>query len=154
MKIRLLLLIIVSIFFISGCNKSEKEIFHVNMYRTDCVPIRLTVYNNKKYEVYSSFNGCIPGEECDDETDYIKTDEGKYKYDVLKIVDNSIDATDKTYDYLNYPTYEIYMGEDYIKDGYSAYYTIEDESSNKYLNEFLEKIGLDLNTCAKGIYPE
>lgn len=155
MKKKILVLITISIFFITGCNKSEKEIFHINMYRTDCVPIRLTVYNNGKYELFNSFNGCIPGEECNDnEIDYIKSNEGKYDYDVLKIIENSTDATNKTYDNFNYPIYEIHMGEEYVKDGYSAYYTIEDETNNKYLNEFLESIELDLNACAEGVYKE
>lgn len=110
----------------------------------DCVPVSLSVFDNGRYELSTSYAECFPGKTCTMMLKYTKFESGKYDYDVLKIIDDSINNDSGTA-----PIYEILIG-DSILEGYDEYqYEI---SANKYLDEFLESIGVNLDACAKPDY--
>lgn len=120
-----------------------KTIFTIEIGSKDCVPVQLAVYEEGKYELFTAYETCRPNEACTDMLKYTRTLKGNYEYDVSKIIENSVDAQDKTYSMDNLPEYEIYVGEEH------HYYTIEKGQTNQYLNEFLKQLNIDLDTCAK-----
>ena len=154
MKKNFIIVLIIIILILTGCSKKEskEEIFNISKNRDDCTPVLLKVYKDKTYELFTAYEGCIPGEECSDTIRYTKSETGKYKYKVMKIIENSIDADDKTYDIFNQPLYNIYMSDKYVEKDYAKHYTIEKDNENKYLDEFLKSIDIDLDICAKGEY--
>ncbi|MDO5569737.1 MAG: hypothetical protein Q4G04_06550 [bacterium] len=103
----------------------------------DCVPISLSLYEDGTYELFTEYNNEMNGI-----LQYSKSKKGTYDYDVNKIIENSIDADNKSYSMDNLPEYEIYT-----LDGH--YYTIEKGQKNKHLNKLLNTISVDLNTCAE-----
>ena len=50
------------------------------------------------------------------------------------------------------PKYEIYLGEDLIVKYDTLLFVVENEKQNKYLDEFLKLIDVDLTKCAKPEY--
>lgn len=154
MKKKNILLLILILILITGCTKKDedKEIFRISKTRDDCTPVLLKVYKDKTYELFTAYEGCIPGEECNDTIRYTKRESGKYKYKIMNIIKNSVDADDKTYDIFNQPLYDIYMSDKYVKKDYAYHYTIEKDTENKYLDEFLKSIDVDLNMCAEAEY--
>lgn len=154
MKKKYLIILTLIILLISGCGKkdSKEEIFNISKNRVDCVPVVLHIYSDKTYELFTAFEGCTPGEECDEVIRYTKSETGKYKYKVLNIIENSVNADDKTYTIFDTPLYDIYMSDKYIEKGYAKHYTIEQNTTNEYLDEFLKNTGIDLDKCAVGEY--
>ena len=108
----------------------------------ECIPIRLSVYKNNKYILYTAYKAC-KSEICTHMLSYTKRIEGKYDYDIIQILKHSMDANNMQFSMDNLPKYEIYSG--------SGYSFITDDD-NKYLNEFLESINVDLNKCADPDY--
>ena len=149
---------------ITGCSKSNKEfgdeplssntetIFIIKMGNKGCVPVQLSVYEDGTYELFTTYGACRSGQTCTLMLKYTKSIKGTYDYDVNKIIENSVDADKKSYSMDNLPEYEIYMGNPYVEQGYSYYYTIEKEKTNKYLDEFLNEIDVDLKVCANPEY--
>lgn len=110
----------------------------------NCVPVELVVYDNNKYILYKSYKAGGPGETVNSILEYSEKEEGFYDYDVIKILQNSKDANNMSFDMANLPEYEIYTGKD--KHNYIT------DSNNKYLKEFLDSIDVDLKVCAKEDY--
>ena len=74
---------------------------------------------------------------------YTNKIEGKYNYDIIEIIKHSTDANNYQYQSESMPEYMIHSGKghEFITD-----------SNNKYLNEFLNSIDVDLTQCAKPNY--
>ena len=147
---KLFILCGIVVFVLTGCGNSESItldsltnddgiVFTVSSGRKDCIPVELVVYDNGEYALLTTYKASDDVNQ-DSILEYSKSVSGTYEYDVTKIVENSIDANDKTYDMNDLPIYEIYTGK-------GRYYTVED--NNKYLDEFLELIDIDLNVCAE-----
>ena len=83
---------------------------------------------------------------------YTKSVKGTYKYDVEKIIKASVNTDNKSYDMSNLPEYEIYLGDKYMSKYDSLMFTVEKGRKNKYLNELLDMLDVDLDKCAKPDY--
>jgi len=116
------------------------------------VPVSLSLYDDGTYELFTAYESCKPGRICNSMLKYSKSVKGTYDYDIEKILKASTNANDKTYDMDNLPEYEIYLGEEYIKKYDSLMFTVENGKKNKYLNELLTLIDVDLSKCAKPDY--
>lgn len=127
-------------------------IFTIQMGSKVCVPVTLAVYDDGTYELFTEYETCRPGKTCASMLKYTKSIKGEYDYDVKKIIENSVDADSKGYSMDNLPEYEMYMGSSYVEQGYSYHYTVEKGQTNKYLDEFLNKIDIDLKVCAEPKY--
>lgn len=118
----------------------------------DYVPVLLSLYDDGTYELFTAYESCRPGRICTSMLKYTKSVKGTYKYDVEKIIKASVNADNKSYDMSNLPEYEIYLGDKYIKKYDSLMFTVEKGKKNKYLNELLDMIDVDLDKCAKPEY--
>ena len=148
------------------CGKSENKlggdkpleknfsevVFTISKKNNSCIPVDLVLYKDGTYELFTAYESCRPSEVCYSMLKYTKSIKGKYDYDVIKIVENSVDADNKGYAIDNLPEYEIYMGSSYVENGYSYLYTVEKGQINQYLDELLEKINVDLKLCAEPEY--
>ena len=132
-------------------NKTDL-IFTISTSNKSCVPVKLAVYEDGTYELFTTYKTCRPGETCTMMLTYTKSIKGTYNYDVMKIIDNSTKANDNGYTNDNLPLYQIYMSDGYVKKGYQYNYTVEKNQSNKYLEEFLNEIDIELETCAEQEY--
>lgn len=118
----------------------------------DCVPVSLSLYDDGTYELFTAYQSCRPGRICTSMLKYTKSVKGTYKYDVEKIIKASVNADNKSYDMSNLPEYEIYLGDKYISKYDSLMFTVEKGKKNKYLNELLDMIDVDLEKSAKPDY--
>ena len=118
----------------------------------DYVPVSLTLYDDGVYELFTAYESCRPGRVCTSMLKYTKSIKGTYKYDVENIIEASVNADNKSYDMSNLPLYEIYLGDKYINKYDSLMFTVEKGKKNKYLNELLDMIDVDLSKCAKPEY--
>lgn len=118
----------------------------------DYVPVSLSLYDDGTYELFTAYESCRPGRICTSMLKYTKSVKGTYKYDVEKIIKASINADNKSYDMSNLPEYEIYLGDKYMSKYDSLMFTVEKGKKNKYLNELLDIIDVDLDKCAKPDY--
>lgn len=132
-------------------NYSEKT-FTITIGNKNCIPVQLTLYEDGTYELFTAYESCRPGQTCNSMLKYTKSLKGKYDYDIMKILEDDSIEVDKSHSMDNLPEYEIYMGNYYIENGYGYYYTIEKGKTNKYLNEFLQNINVDLKICAEPEY--
>ncbi len=110
----------------------------------NCVPIQLSVYENGKYIVHTAYKTAKDGEIQTSMLQYSKSIEGKYDYDVLKIIKASANVENITIPDSLFE-YEIYTG-------IGQRFIVESGVTNKYLEEFLEQINVDLNVCAEKDY--
>lgn len=118
----------------------------------DYVPVSLSLYDDSTYELFTAYESCRPGRICTSMLKYTKSVKGTYKYDLEKIIKASINADNKSYDMSNLPEYEIYLGDKYMNKYDSLMFTVEKGKKNKYLNELLDIIDVDLDKCAKPDY--
>ena len=118
----------------------------------DYVPVSLSLYDDGTYELFMAYESCRPGRICTSMLKYTKSVKGTYKYDVEKIIKASVNADNKSYDMSNLPEYEIYLGDKYMNKYDSLMFTVEKGKKNKYLNELLDMIDVDLDKCAKPEY--
>ena len=118
----------------------------------DYVPVSLSLYDDGTYELFTAYESCRPGRICTSMLKYTKSVKGTYKYDVEKIIKASVNADSKSYDMSNLPEYEIYLGDKYMSKYDSLMFTVEKGKKNKYLNELLDMIDVDLDKCAKPEY--
>lgn len=118
----------------------------------DYVPVSLSLYDDGTYELFTAYESCRPGRICTSMLKYTKSVKGTYKYDVEKIIKASVNADNKSYDMSNLPEYEIYLGDKYMSKYDSLMFTVEKGKKNKYLNELLDMIDVDLDKCAKPEY--
>jgi hypothetical protein len=148
------------IFGITGCAKTnklggdepltshEEVILTIETGNKSCIPILLAVYEDGTYELFTTYKACRSGKFCEDVLEYTKSIKGKTDYDVLKIIEDEVEM-DKSYSMDNLPEYNIYMGNSYVEKGYGYNYSIEKGQTNKFLEEFLKEIDVDLNVCAE-----
>ena len=118
----------------------------------DYVPVSLSLYDDGTYELFTAYESCRPGRICTSMLKYTKSVKGTYKYDLEKIIKASVNADNKSYDMSNLPEYEIYLGDKYMNKYDSLMFTVEKGKKNKYLNELLDMIDVDLDKCAKPDY--
>lgn len=118
-------------------------LFTISIGNLDCIPIELTVYNNNRYILYTSYKACPKGEVCNSMLVYTKSKNGTYNFDVLEIIRNSRDADLMQFTNDNLPKYNIYGG--------NGYHFVTDDD-NRYLSDFLKSIKVDLNKCASPDY--
>ncbi len=149
---------------ITGCGSSSKLdgdeplerhpelMFTIARGYKNCTPVELAVYEDGQYELFTAYQSCRPGEACTAMLKYTKSKKGTYSYDVIKIIEDQGNEVDKSHSMDNLPEYEMYMGDAYVKDGYGYYYTIEKGQTNKFLDEFLKDIEVDLDVCAEPEY--
>ena len=127
-------------------------IFTIEIGNKSCVPVNLALYKDGTYELFTEYKTCRPGNNCNSMLKYTKSIKGIFGYDVIKIIEDDNIEVDKSYSMDNLPEYEIYMGNSYVEKGYGYYYTIEKGHTNKYLEEFLKEIDVDLKICAEPRY--
>lgn len=118
-------------------------IFSINSNNDSCIPIKLDIYKDNKYILYTAYETCKPKTICTSALKYTKSMEGRYDYDIIQIIRHSLDANYTQSSNYNLVKYEIHSG-----NGYS----FVTNSDNKNLNEFLELIGIDLSACATAEY--
>ncbi len=147
---KLIILNIILAFLLTGCGKEVqtpvKDYGDVVLSITtptkndNCIGQVLMFYKNGKYQFYNTYVAEIQRHLETPFYRYTKSDKGKYReYDFDKIfvgLQQYQDTDDGVkyilYYYPNNTTYIIHEGEE-----------------NKYLNELLDSIGIDLDTCAK-----
>ena len=83
---------------------------------------------------------------------YSKSLKGKYNYDIEKILKASTNADNMSFDMNHLSEYEFYLGEDLVNKYNSTMFVVEKGKKNKYLEELLNSIDVDLSKCAKPIY--
>ncbi len=132
-------------------NNSEKT-FTITTGNKSCVPVQLTLYDDGNYELFTAYESCRPGQVCTSMLKYTKSQKGKYNYNIMKILDDDSIEIDKTHSMDNLPEYEIYLGNYYVENGYGYYYTVEKGKVNKFLDELLKSINVDLKVCAEPEY--
>lgn len=114
-----------------------------------CTPVSLYLYSDNTYELFTDYDTCRPFQECTMKLHYKKSIKGTYNYDLTKILDNSIEGVDIDYKAIDY---EILtgstLGGPILGEKYDHDYVIKKGESNKYLEEFLNIIDVDLNMCA------
>ncbi len=132
-------------------NKTDL-IFTINTGNKSCVPVKLAVYEDGTYELFTKYRACGPAQICTDMLSYTKSIKGTYNYDVMKIFEDKNIVMDQSHSMDNLPEYEIYMSDKYVQKNYGYYYTIEKNTTNNSLDEFLKKINVNLNLCASPEY--
>lgn len=161
-------LVIIIALTLTGCGKKNKLnslggdeplrkdysdiVFRISKRNSACIPTELVFYKDGTYELFTAYKACKPNQTCTDVLKYTKSIKGQYDYDIMKIVENSVNSADKSYMNENRPEYEIYMGNSYVEKGYGYYYTIENGQTNKYLEELLNEIDVNLKVCAEPEY--
>lgn len=118
------------------------------------ISVSLNVYDDGTYELFTSYLACKSGRVCNTSLIYSKSIKGTYDYDIIKILEASTNANDKTYAMNNLPEYEIYLGERLIEKYDTLTFTVENGKKNKYLDEFLSSINADLSNCAMPDYKD
>lgn len=121
---------------------SEGVIFAITRGDKKCTSMKLVVYDNHKYDLYTGYEACKPFSTCTMMLKYTGKKTGTYDYDVLSILKQSREVTDEDVSYP--PMYEIYTGKDRKKFVAGI--------NNKYLEEFLNSIDVNLKSCAKAEY--
>ena len=114
--------------------------------KTDCIPVKLDVFDDGRYTLHTSYEDCPPNASCVAMLVYSEYETGTYDYDVIKIIQNSVIADDMSFTNDDLPEYEIYPG-----NQEKVYHLITD-SKNSYLDEFLKQIDVNLKKCAKSDY--
>ena len=118
----------------------------------NCVKVTLVLYEDHQYELFTDYKECRPWQTCTEELRYTKSIKGTYNYDVIKIIEASTNANDKSYTKDNLPEYELYLGEKYVQKYDTAMFVVEKDQTNNYLDELLEQLDVDLNSCANPDY--
>ncbi len=122
----------------------EDLIFTIEKKNSKCnIPVQLNIYKNNKYSLLTEYKACKSGVICTYMLQFVNSSDGKYNYDVIEIIRHSVDANLFQYTNENLPEYIIYSGKghEFVTD-----------SDNKYLNELLSSINIDLTQCATPNY--
>ena len=128
---------------ISGENGLLFTISHNNK---KCIPVSLNIYLDNQYKLFTHYEACKKGESCNNILKYTKYQNGTYDYDVIKIIQNSQNADNKSFTKDEQSEYEIYTGNEEIIN------MMITDKHNKYLEEFLKITKIKLNTCATPEY--
>lgn len=119
----------------------------------NCVPVSLYLYDDSTYELFTEHKTCRPLQTCIMRLYYTKSIKGAYDYDLIKILDYSIDESEisdyKEIDYVITPG--IIFGGVSLSEEYDHEFVVKKGNRNKYLKEFLDRIDVDLNQCS---YPD
>lgn len=121
--------------------RHEETLLTVEAGNKDCVSMLLALYADNTYELFTAYHACRPNETCTLKLVYTKSIKGRYDYDINKIIKESTDANDMTFAMDNLPEYE-------LRDKFDHSYVVEKGKENKYLNELLEQLDVNLNQCA------
>ena len=133
-------------------SQSKDVLISINIGNKDFVPVSLSLYDDGTYELFTAYETCKPGRICTSMLKYIKSIKGKYNYDIEKILKASTNADKLSFDMNHLPEYEIHLGKDLTLKYNSLLFVVEKRKRNKYLNELLKMINVDLSKCAKPIY--
>ncbi len=168
MKKRILSILLCSALLISltGCKKESEStimggdlplnkddlIFTINSGNKSCIPVSLAIYEDRTYELFTTYKACKPKQICTSMLIYTKSIKGKYNYDVMKIFKDKNIVANQSHSMDNLPEYEIYMSDKYVQKNYEYYYTIEKNTTNIFLDNFLKQIKVNLNLCANPEY--
>ena len=118
----------------------------------NCIKVMLVLYEDNQYELFTDYKECRPWQTCTEELRYTKSIKGTYNYDLTKIIEASTNANDKSYSKDNLPEYELYLGDQYVQKYDTAMFVVEKGQTNNYLDELLEQLDVDLNSCANPDY--
>lgn len=118
----------------------ENKIFSITKKSEECIPVMLIVNKDNTFKLYTSYKSCKPNQNCDETLEYTKYKTGTYDYSILDIVKHSADANNISISNSNLPEYQIISGKG------NVFIT---DSDNKYLNDFIKKINVDLDKCAE-----
>lgn len=164
MNKKLLGILLVAVLGLSGCEKDnhfkDSEVLkdHGNVILTiamgnkSCVPVELALYDDNQYELFTRYESCKPGVACNQMLKYTKSIKGKYEYNPIKIIEDDKIGINKPHSMDNLPEYEIYVGDTYVQKGYEYNYSIEKGTSNRYLEELLTQLDINLKVCAEPEY--
>lgn len=120
--------------------------------KSNCVRLILTLYEDNQYELFTDYKECRPWQTCTADLRYTKSIKGIYDYDVIKIIEASTNANDKSYSMDDLPEYELYLGEKYVQKYDTMMFVVENGQTNKYLDELLNQLDVDLDQCANPDY--
>lgn len=120
--------------------------------KKDCIQVSLRLYEDNTYELFTEYGACRPFQECIMRLGYTKSIKGTYDYDLTKILDSSIEeASNDSIDH-RMVDYEILpgtsLGGKALAEKYDQTYYVLKDKPNKYLEEFLNTIDVDLDMCA------
>lgn len=148
----ILIVNMIFLFFITGCNdkkemntKISNAIDNYSAFRIDtpmkdenCVAVSLDLYKNGKYEFFKAYKKEIQSHLDTPFYVYTKSDKGRYSYDLFKIIDglSKYDGVSENYKYI-------------ITVDNDEKYVIMEGQSNKYLDELLNEIDVNLDICAQ-----
>lgn len=119
-------------------------IFSITYRKSKCdIPVQLNVYENNKYSLLTEYESCKPGVLCTSMLKYLNPIMGKYDYNIIEIIRHSSDANNMQFTNDSRAEYEIFTGKSHL------FITDKD---NKYLQDFLKSINVDLTKCAKPNY--
>lgn len=130
--------------------KHGAEIMSIKMTK-DCIPVMLTLYDDNQYELFTNYEACTPNNDCNRLN--TKSIKGNYDFDVFKILEED-NIDDKLYHPKEEtPEYKIFIGDYYLGEKHqNYYYSIKKGTSNKALDELLNTIDIDLDSCATPDY--
>lgn len=150
---------------VSGCGSTKNKlggdeplkdpaetVLSISMGSNTCVPIYLKLYVDGNYELFTAYEECKPLETCNLALKYTKSIKGTYDYDLKKIIEDSVNVNDITSSNNESFDYEITVGNPYIEEGYHYKYVVKKGQNNKYLEELLKKINVNLKQCANPEY--
>ena len=158
------IIIALLLFVVTGCsnkhfNKGTAILQeHGNLIMTissgdkSCVPVKLALYDDNQYELFTDHKACKSNQECEDMIEYTKSIKGTYDFDPIKIIEENNIEINETHSMDNLPKYEIYVGDIYVQKGYEYYYSVKNGTKNKSLDDLLNKLEIDLDVCANKNY--
>lgn len=164
MKKKLLVFLIMTILFLTGCGSKYKNqgtdllkehgntIITISMGNNSCVPVQLVLYDDNQYELFTDYAACKPYQACTLKLSYTKSIKGKYEYDPIKIIEEDNIGINISHSMDRLPEYDIYVGDSYVRKGYEYNYSVEKGTKNKSLEELLKQINIDLKVCANPDY--
>ena len=152
---KIIILLLTIIWLITGCESSKIEeltldsltadnglVFSINAVNPNCVTPQLSLYKDGTYKYYDKYKYPKDAELVDLILRYANPSKvGKYDYDLLKIIQNS--DKEISFSVKNLPSYQ-------ISTGNGENYAIL--KKNRYLNELLNELDINLNTCAEKEY--
>lgn len=127
-------------------------VFSISQVRKKRIPVKLTLYEDGTYELFTAYFEPLPWQVSNLMLTYTKSIKGKYDYDILKILEDDSIKIDEYHETGDISAYDIYMGASYIENGYDIHYIIEKGKTNKYLDELLDQIDINLNLYANADY--
>jgi hypothetical protein len=133
-------------------NRHGEILLSIEKENLNCVTVMLTLYDDNKYELFTDYAACKNNENCTSNLKYTKSLKGTYNYNLENIITSSANANNLSFTNDNLPEYRITLGEKYINIYDSLEYVVEKNKTNKYLNELLNKLNINLNKCATKDY--